>query len=132
MSNEQREFSESLIMHLVLAAIVAGNAVPWFSSIPNWLAILAIVTGATGGLFAASHAWTLHRKHPPSFARGLVECAIIGLGFYATLHELTALGLDVTRPVLVSAMIALPVWLTAYAVYMLAGTLSGEQRETSR
>ncbi len=132
MTKSQRAFWLVIVVHFLLAAFVAVNALPYLREIPFWFLVLAIAVGAAGGMLRAAQASVVHRVHRPNMVRGITEGLIVGLIVYAVAREVAEVSPRITATVLVGIMAALPVWLIAYVGYMLLGTSASGERQTTR
>lgn len=119
MTQEQRAFWQVIVVHVLVASVVAVTALPYLRDVPFWFVVLAITVGAAGGMLRAAQASILHRVHSPNVLRGITESLILGLILYAIVRELSELSPSITSTALVGVMAALPVWLIAYVAYML-------------
>jgi hypothetical protein len=129
MTEDQKEFWLGVVMHFVIAGLVAFNALPFIDDVPFWLTLLALGIGAAGGLFMASRAWTVHATHRPSLPRGLAEGIVIVMIVYAVISQFEGMP-HVWKLAVSSVMVAVPAWFSAYATYMLVETLGSTRQPT--
>jgi hypothetical protein len=132
MKNEQQAFWQVIVVHIVVATFVALNALPYLREVPFWFVVLAIALGAAGGMLRAAQASVVHRVHRPNVLRGIAESLLFALVLYAAVRQLSELSPTLTSTALVGVMAALPVWLVAYAAYMLVNSPGAGRREPSR